>query len=652
MARRFGTDGSLLLSLPWTLAALGFALLAHVPFLPIWITVAFIACAAVRYVIEKRRLRLPSAWVRMVLAAICFAGVWLTYGTVSGVGPGSALLAVMAALKLLETRKRRDQFVLLFIAIFLVMASLLRDQFLWSLPYLAVAIMLIMTAWLRMSSSKPVPARRSFLTTGRLLAYALPLAIAMWVFFPRLSAPFWSVPIDTSRASSGLSDEMSPGDISSLSMSDAVAFRVRFDSDVPAPRDRYWRGIVLNRFDGRSWKKGSDPRPDPKALNRISYSGNSIDYDVTLEPTSQRWIFALELPSRTSLRQSFMTPDNLLVRVLPIDQRIAYKVTSFTSFVTDLDISEFSRNWHLELPVSGNRRTRELAQTMRAAADGDREFIRTVLNKFNKEEYFYTLEPPPLGANSVDRFLFDTRQGFCEHYASAFTVMMRAAGIPSRVVVGYQGGELNPLGGHMVVRQSDAHAWSEVWLPGEGWTRVDPTAAVAPERVEIGISEALFSGIGQSWGFSAPSMLVYQFEMAVDLINAKWDEWVLGYGPENQERLMRWLGMNDPNWRKMLLTLIGIVTGLVLLISFALYRRYKPPKRDRAAVLYRRYLRKSGVKPITGETPAAFANRARGRARVSDISLDRVTSAYLDARYGTGGDAALKRLRHAIANVS
>ena len=188
MARRYGTDGSLLASLPWTLAALSFAIAAHVPFLPIWIAAAFFACAGARYVIERRRMRLPSTWVRGLLALMCFVGVWLTYSTISGVGPGSALLAIMAALKLLETRKRRDQFVLLFIAVFLVMASLLRDQYLWSIPYLVVGVTLIMTAWLRMSASESMPAIASVRTTSRLMLYALPLAVAMWVFFPRIPA--------------------------------------------------------------------------------------------------------------------------------------------------------------------------------------------------------------------------------------------------------------------------------------------------------------------------------------------------------------------------------------------------------------------------------------------------------------------------------
>jgi hypothetical protein len=258
MDKARGTDGSLLDSLPWTLLALTFSLAPHVPFLPWWLTVAFLACGAWRYSIEIRRRPIPSTWFRALLALLCFIGVLGTYSTISGVGPGSALLAIMAAMKLLETRQRRDQFVLLFISIFLVMSTLLREQYLWSLPYLAAGVLLIMTAWLRVSSSPEEKARRSFSTGGRLVMYAAPLAIAMWIFFPRLATPFWSVPIDTGTSQSGISDTMSPGDISSLSMSDDVAFRATFKGNIPAPRDRYWRGIVLTNFNGRTWTS-SDP---------------------------------------------------------------------------------------------------------------------------------------------------------------------------------------------------------------------------------------------------------------------------------------------------------------------------------------------------------------------------------------------------------
>jgi len=647
MARPRGTDGSLLSSLPWTLGALAVALAPHVLYMPFWITGAFVGCAAWRYLIEKRRRPLPSSWVRGALALACFLGVFATYSSISGVGPGSALLAIMAALKLLETRKRRDQFVLLFISIFLVMASLLREQFLWSLPYMVAGLTVIMTAWLRLAAAPGVTARESFATGGRLLAYAAPLALVMWVFFPRLATPFWAVPIDTSRASTGLSDTMSPGDISSLSLSNEVAFRVSFDGEIPAPRDRYWRGLVLTRFNGRSWT-AREPSVSSAAQKEIQVAGDPIEYQVTLEPTRQQWVFALDMPLSVSLPRSFMGPQQQIARAMPIDQRVAYEAVSFVDYRVEVDLPELYQNWYSELPEGTNPRTREFARRLRAAASDEQAFVDAVLQMFHDEEFFYTLEPPPLGSNPVDRFLFDTRRGFCEHYASAFAVLLRSVGIPTRIVLGYHGGELNPMGGHLIVRQSDAHAWTEIWLAGVGWVRIDPTAAVAPERIEYSTSDATRDGIGETWGFSAPSRLMHQLTLTWDVLNAKWNDWILGYGPEKQSDFMRWLGMQEPNWRKMMLTLVGLVVSLVMVISLLLMLRYRPPPRDPAARLYARFVRRTGLAPLVGETAVEFSDRVRRETQLPGEAIDAVTKAYLDARYGPGGNAAWPRLEAAV----
>jgi transglutaminase-like putative cysteine protease len=651
MARARGTDGSLLGSLPWTLAALFVSIAPHVPFLPFWITGAFLSCAGWRYLVERRRRALPAAWMRAALALGCFLGVFATYSSISGVGPGSALLTIMAALKLLETRRRRDQFVLLFLSIFLVMSSLLREQYIWSMPYMLGSVFIILTAWLRMAAGASQTARQSFATGARMLAYAAPLAIVMWVFFPRIATPFWAVPIDTSRAASGLSDTMSPGDISSLSLSDSVAFRVSFAGPIPEPRDRYWRGLVLTRFNGRTWT-GREPSISRFARDQIEPRSGRVDYEITLEPTRQQWLFALDVPTQWSLgREAFMGPQQQLARTTPVDQRIAYNVTSYTDYRVGRDLSSLYRTWYSALPDGSNPRTDRLANDMRAAAGSDRAFVSAVLNMLHEEEFFYTLEPPPLGSNPVDRFLFETRRGFCEHYASAFSVLMRSVGIPTRIVLGYQGGEVNPLGGHLIVRQSDAHAWTEVWLDDAGWVRVDPTAAVAPERVEIGASDAAFDGIGETWGFSAPSRLIHQITMAWDALNARWNDWILGYGPATQKSFMQWLGMHEPTWRKMMLTLIALVVGLVMLISLLLMFRYQPPQKDEAARLYARFVRKTGLEPRTGETARLFARRVSGACALPADVVDTVTEAYMDARYG-GLEGARTRLQQAVASMS
>ena len=646
-----GTDGSLLGSLPWTLGALFVALLPHVPYLAFWITGAFVSCATWRYVIERRRRMLPSRWVRGGLALICFLGVFATYSSISGVGPGSALLAIMAALKLLETRRRRDQFVLLFISIFLVMSSLLREQYLWSLPYLIVSTLIIMTAWLRMSAGESETAKQSFKTGGRMLLYAAPLAIAMWVFFPRLATPFWSVPIDTSRGTTGLSDSMSPGDISSLSQSNEVAFRVRFEDQLPQPKDRYWRGLVMTSFNGRTWT-GSEPRIAEPARKQLEFAGQAYAYEITLEATQQQWVIAMDMPEDWDLPQTFMGPHQQLSRVTPIEQRVAYRVVSYPQYRVQTELPRMFRRYYTSVPNDSNPRTATLAREMREAAGSDMDFIDAVLAKFHNEEFFYTLQPPALGSNSVDAFLFDSRQGFCEHYASAFSVMMRNAGIPSRVVLGYQGGEINPLAGHLIVRQSDAHAWTEVWLEEFGWRRVDPTAAVAPERIEIGARDAAFDGIGVSWGFSAPSQLLQNLTMTWDMLNAKWNDWILGYSPDKQKSFMEWLGMEEPSWRKMLLTLVITVIALILTISAFMMLRYRPPKQDRLAILYKRFVKKTGIPRRIGETEQEFAARVVEKSSFPEAAIQSVTVAYLDARYGPPAPGATEKLRRAIASVA
>ena len=647
MSKRTGTDGSLLNSLPWTLGALAFSVLPHLQFLPAWVTVIFLGCCAWRLQVERKRWRLPPAWIRIILALLCFIGVLASYESVSGVGPGSALLAVMAALKLLETKQRRDQFVLLFISIFLIMSSLLREQYLWSLPYLFAGVLFTMTAWLRMSDVRKVSVRQSLGTGARLIAYSAPLMIAMWIFFPRIATPFWAVPIDTSSATSGLSDQMSPGDVSSLSLSNAVAFRVSFDGEVPPPYKRYWRGLVLHRFNGRTWS-GNDPAMGSRPRDDVEYLGDPISYQVTMEPTRQHWVFALDVPYDTDLDRTFMARQQQLARIQPIDQRISYNAVSHTDFRLNNELGRTARQYYLALPENSNPRTLEMSRNMRETAGSAEDFINQVLKKFNNEEFFYTLEPPPLGNNPVDRFLFDTKRGFCEHYASAFAVMMRAVGIPSRIVLGYQGGEMNPMGEYMIVRQADAHAWTEVWLPGRGWYRVDPTAAVAPERIEEGRYGAMLDGVGAAWGLTAPSEWLYQVTMTWDALNTKWNEWILAYGPDNQSRFMEWLGMEEPDWRKMMLTLVTILVVLVTIISILLMLRYRPPPKDKAAQLYRKFTESTGVDPEQGETPLSYASRLGTERSEVSAHASQVTSLYLDARYGPPEITTIHKLNSAV----
>jgi transglutaminase-like putative cysteine protease len=367
-----------------------------------------------------------------------------------------------------------------------------------------------------------------------------------------------------------------------------------------------------------------------------------------MEPTQRQWVFALDIPYQWTLERTYMTSQQQIASEKPIDQRIAYHAVSYLRYQLGSGTFGDPRAWYTALPAGSNPRTTELARRMRLAAASDRAFIENVLAMFHEQEYFYTLEPPPLGSHPVDRFLFDTRRGFCEHYASAFAVIMRAAGLPSRIVLGYQGGEINPVGQYMIVRQSDAHAWTEVWLPDSGWLRVDPTASVAPERIESGMSAARFAEAGASWGLTAPSELLHQLKLGWDALNAQWNEWILGYGPENQTRFMQWLGMQEPNWHKMITALLVSVISLLVLISFLLLSRYRPPPKDAAALLYRRFTRKTGIAPELGESPQAYVRRLAG-ANVAQLpEMDGVTRCYLAARYGPPNPRTVAALRVAV----
>jgi hypothetical protein len=367
-----------------------------------------------------------------------------------------------------------------------------------------------------------------------------------------------------------------------------------------------------------------------------------------LEPHNQRWLYALETMVEYEGQLAVTREMQVLTRSNVID------VTSY-NMRSDIraenrGLFEPERRKNLVLPDGLNSESVGFARGLfKDSNRDDRTYIGNVLKHFSEMGFKYTLSPPLLGENGMDEFLFDTRRGFCEHFASAFVYLMRAAGIPSRVVIGYQGGALHPFDDYMIVRQSDAHAWTEVWLPESGWVRVDPTAAVAPERIDAGRTGAMFDGTAAAWGLSAPSRLLHNLVLAWDVANANWNEWILGYGPENQERFLGWLGMDDPDWRKMLLTLVAIVTGLTMLISFALMLRYRPPRKDRAAILYGRFIRKSGLTPATGESPQAFASRVRGETGLPAATVRGITDAYLDARYGPPDPGPLSRLESQVA---
>ncbi len=641
------------------LLALTVALLPHTTHLPLIVILFFAAFAAWRWFAAHRGWPLPGMPARTLLTAVALSGVFLSFGTVFGRDAGAALLVIMLGLKLLEVRRHRDAVIVVFLGYFLTVTMVLFSQELVTFTILAVALVLLTATLIELNHPAPVATagatalRPLIRHSGILLAQALPLMLIMFVLFPRLPAPLWNLPDDAWSGMTGLSDSMSPGSISALGQSDRVAFRVSFEGMPPAQEQLYWRGPVFWHTDGREWSPDGRDESIPLALEAPAFmpAGPSIAYTVTLEPHDRRWLFALEMPA-TAPEGSRHSADLLLLANRPVRQLTRYRVESHTGYRA-LRMTASERARALQLPAA-NPRARALGDQWRREGGGGEAIVQRALDHFGNEPFHYTLNPPLLpGRDPVDDFLFGTRHGFCEHYAAAFTVLMRAAGIPARVVTGYQGGELNPIGDYLIVRQRDAHAWAEIWLDGRGWVRIDPTAAVAPQRIERGSGESLLDERSAMRGGLERGMLGQLWRQASfgwDTLNNRWNLWVLAYGPDNQLALLSNLGLRS--WLGMTLAMLAAVAVLLLLIAFALLFR-RSNDGDPAARLYERFcakLARRGIRRAPAEGPVEFAIRARGQRPDLAAAIDSINRRYVAIRYGGIGTLQqLRRLRREIA---
>ena len=636
--------------LAWTSAGLVAALGPHLLRMQAWVSAFVIGACAWRLLAEHRGWRLPPALLRGLIAAGVTVGVVIGYSTITGLDGGTALLALMSALKLLETRTARDHTVLIFIGWFLCLAAFLYAQDVVTAAWVLPTVWLLAAALLRVTRrSTDRLAPPPFRTTGAMLLKAAPVALVLFFFFPRVEGSFWGAP-SSERALTGLADEMSPGDISDLTQNDVVAFRVRFAGGLPPPRLRYWRGPVFAQFDGYTWSRGA---VQSFHLPAVEHRGAPVDYTVTLEPTGQQTLFALDMVASWTPGLAGQAWDFGLRTRRPIHAVLQYQARSYPRYDAGQEIALALRNASLRLPPDRNPRAAQLARSLHARAGSDAAYVQAVLDLFREQEFYYTLTPPGLARDSVDDFLFNTRQGFCGHFASAFTNLMRAAGIPARVVAGYQGGDWNPLGGYLIVRQSHAHAWSEVWLPGAGWLRVDPTAAVAPERVERGL-EASFAGSELLPGALARDLpLLWQARMFWDNLNAQWNNAVVQFDRATQDALLSGLGFDDPDGRAFAAALglgLGLaVAGLVAWLAL----EFRPRHADPAAAAYRRFtgrLARRGIEYEVGEAPRDFARRVRRLRPELGTHALAITETYLRLRYGPEpASADLRLLRGLIA---
>lgn len=619
--------------LTWVIAGLVLSVLPHVGHIAIWTLLIAGIATAFRMTVELKRWPLPPKWVRTAVAFAALLGVLANFRTLNGIDAGTSLLIVMAGMKVLESSSVRDLTVVVFLSYFALFAAFLYDQSMMLLPYMVFTAWLLTATLMRIHQTESMSVREAAGATAKMFLQALPLAVLLFLFFPRLPGQFWAVP-PREKAITGLSEEMTPGDVSELSLSSVIAFRVKFQGDPPPPRERYWRGPVLHNFDGRTWRRAATPYSPQDIVS----SGATYRYRITLEPQEHNWVFPLDMATGWDRARAFRTGDfQLYARQPQISVLTSFDLESTPTYVTTTEIRKDLRFFDTAIPRNRNTRTIELAKQMRERAGSDEAFIQSVLTKFGGEEFYYTLQPPALSLNAVDDFLFNTKRGFCEHFASAFTLMARAAGIPARVVTGYQGGEYNPMGGYFIVRQSDAHAWSEVWLEGKGWQRIDPTAAIAPERIERGLDAAISDQEDVPGRALRQSAVFSKIRQAWDAANTFWNDQVVQFGADQQNWLLEKFNIKDPRWEYFGIAMALALVGFFGALSAYLAWKFKPRSRDPIAHVYEqlcRKLAKLGVARLPHEGPNDyFARAAKARPELA-TQLREAGSVYVGLRYG------------------
>ena len=567
------------------LLAVAVVVAPHFGHLPLWSIAAIGAMWVWRAWLIQTLKPAPGRLPMLILLAVCTAGVWFEHGTLFGRRASVNFLLVLVGLKILEMRARRDVMVIVFLSLFVLQTQYLFDESLLSALVMVTSVFLLFFVLLSVNLPEgdiSLAGKVRYLV--RVFVLSVPPTLALFFLFPRLPAPLWHGIGDEVRAGTGLSDSMSPGTISQLLRNDTVALRAKFDKRVPEARIMYWRGPVFGRFDGHTWTALPAARAAATGTSAVRYVPSSVvDYTVTLEPTQRRELLALEfadtideVPTSTSRLTSTLE----LQTAAPVVARLRYRVHSYLTFVSGPTHYDATLSPWLQLPAGYNprtmrwandlkTRTRSLAEAVNGGGAAlDMRLVDAVLAHFRNEPFRYSINTPLLGRDSVDEFFFDTRSGFCEHYASTFVVLMRAMGIPARVVTGYQGGQVNPIDGYLTVRQSDAHAWAEVWLENRGWQRVDPTSAVAPNRIEHTLlerrsEEQLETHDRWAW--------LSDWRSNREALENAWNQWILSYSAERQRALMSRIGLH-PTMENVAAVAIAAMCVVLVALAFVSIR--------------------------------------------------------------------------------
>lgn len=638
----------------WVIVTLMLAMAPQLLSMPLPVVLIAIAPLAWRFGAEWSGWKPLPAWVRHGATAAGLVILFVSYGDLAGRRAAVSLLAVMLSLKMIECYRIKDARLVVSFSLFLCATQFLFTQGILMPLYGGVTVILALVTLAQLQRTEawshegPAPAVRASIVSElgfslRLLALAAPIGIALFILFPRLASPLWGIPETTLDSKTGLSDSMSPGSIEELFMDDSPAFRVEFSGSVPSPGQLYWRGPVFWHFDGSTWT-GSFYGKNVEAKAAPDVSGNSWKYTVQLEPNEQNWLFALDYPAQAPL-DARLTMDYQLIRHQPVIQLTQYEVISNPDFIDAPKLTGPLRMQALDLPDDGNPRTRQLIRQWRQEIPDDEALIQRVLQHFNREPFHYSLNVPSLGVHPVDDFLFETKTGFCEHYASSFAVMMRMAGIPARIVTGYQGGWFSDLGNYLLVRQSDAHAWTEVWLQGKGWTRVDPTAAVSPLRVESGSRSALGSPrhvLDYDW--------IRGIRNGADIVQQRWNDWIIEYGAGQQAQLFAPLGLGHMT-PSMLVGVLFVVILIAGAIIFPIVMRIRgPANKDPVQKIWQKFLRRlhsAGYKPRASDGPMELARSASLVLPSVSSRIHDIADLYTHSRYAPG-PPPLSQLRRAV----
>ena len=634
--------------LAWLVGSLILVIAPHATRAPWWLTLLTLCLYGWRIYFAVNRAPLPSRWLVLGVAAVAMLGVWIEHRTLFGRQSGILLLMVFSGLKLLETRTHRDAAVCAFLGYFLVVTNFLYTQAIPTALVMALGVFLL-TATLVGFSAPQRPMAANLRTSALLLAHAAPAALALFVLVPRVPGPLWGLPQDAYSGMTGLSETMSPGMLSSLALSDSIAFRAEFQTPPPPQAVRYWRGPVLWDFDGRTWSAGSSffTQFVPPERGRATYR-----YEIVLEPHNRYWLFALETAASLPERAR-MSYDGQILANAPVRTRMRYDVTSVVLPEPQPTESPAALRRALRLPANFNPRATALAREWRAGSADEAEIVTRAIAFLRQGGYTYTLEPPLLGEDSVDEFLFATKAGFCEHFSSAFVFLMRAADVPARVVTGYQGGELNSVDSIVSVRQADAHAWAEVFLPERGWVRIDPTAVAVPGRLDRSMAAAV------PQASALPLLMRPELEWLRGVRDRweatvhKWNVWVLGFNPERQRELMASVGVRDADWRALTAALFAFLGALTLvLLAWSLRRFARPDPVQRAWRAFCRKLAARGVERAPSEGPRDFSARAARALPAARHAILRIGSLYIALRYGAGASAdAVARLRKMVRQL-